>query len=154
MRSVIALLGAMLAFSVQADEATREVCAMLQEQAEEIRPQLPMTVDFATTWAGYSAAYSGGVCRVRHSYIMDSDALIDFTVEESNRQGASTNREAMTEFFASDEGREKAIDGARQNIKSLMRPFAESVNIEFQSHYVASEPLGNFVITVRTDDLK
>ncbi|KXS55076.1 MAG: hypothetical protein AWU57_579 [Marinobacter sp. T13-3] len=128
---------------------TEAACTSIKTEFSALQDQLPVDVDYMTKLIGVSAMMGSRECMVSYVYVYEEDALIDEVVKSAAQEGNALSREAVLEFFTSENG--AAI------LKQLFREQAQQVvngievngaNLGFQVLY-KSDDVNLDAVTVR-----
>ena len=143
------LLG--IAGTANADSLTEQTCIEARKIISDAQSQMPMQVDFATTWMGASAFFAQGTCYISNEYLVDSDAIIDTAAAEMKRRGMSGTRQSVAEFYVSPDGRATLIADLKNGLKLKMAEALKVPSMQISFNYGTSDPIEPFTITLKSE---
>lgn len=147
------LTGALLAFASLAfgQSSTEFFCDETKRLIADAQDQMPIRADMASLWVGASAVFAGGKCRVQHSYLVDSDAIIDMAHNEMLRRGMDSTRLEVAKFYQSERGASELRATMREDLARNFAPALKVPGVEIKIHYGASDPIEPFTITLKSE---
>lgn len=140
----------LLATNAAAWSGAEDYCDAVKNTARELSPQLPIVYDSTTTWVSLSAVYINGQCRIDHEYLLDSWALIDVVHEHLRTRRADVTREALIDFYGSEDGANEMRVIAEDKIRQRLPDMMEVPGVIFRAHYSTEGPIEPFTVEIIT----